>query len=943
MMTKIGKRAQSFINSKPENEKWFHIAVLCLAILISDLIIFFDFISGKYVYSFRGWGYDTYHQFVPELELLYQNIVEKRTGLMSFQDGLGIDLMSIQRWITDPFTLLILIIAILIGNMNLISELMVLLPIAVSICGGIVCCLYLKRYINTSRAIILASYMYGLCGYLVSTGTHYWFASFLVYFPLLLIAVDRIIFDRKFGMFIVMVFAVAVHGAYGAFPMFISAGVYLIYKSLGLDITVKERICLWGQSILTGCIGLFISAIIFIPNLYEMVVVSGRIDNTSLVDKIIESLRLLNIDELATAVSRIFSNNLFGNVDDWQGIQAWFCAFPYFFSILFIFLAVQYIRFYHVDCQNKKQKIYTIIGLAIVGIALITNFVPELFNLFNYNQWRMIFVLLPFFAYASAKALDRMILKGCFSNSVNICCGIVCLLVLYAAYKLGYVRIEKVYYQCIFFVCIFCVLLLLFNMERVVKSRAFSVFIYVGIFFMTAVNLIVDHRFSIVGGASPVAWEQSGEYYEDKFIEETLEKIHEEEGDAFIRVDRTYLSTSSDTCWSYVIPCRSVTMYNSILNHCTKEYMTYMVKFSKEVRNDIIIIYSAYDYDTYFDAARATMLGLKYVITNQERSLDDWELVYQKDGLYTYKNMTFSTGGVLYDSYLLEDKYEQLSTIDKACIEAQSVVLNDSIGQLEVFNEDIIQYRGKNLDLTKQIILENAGFISESDCAQINANENAKIIIPIDRELLKGTKERNLINFYVTSSEGGNITVRLLIGNGEYGEGEETYPFALGETKEISRLLPDDCCGIEINVKNHTVIDIDNIQLVGIPITYSNEVTLMNENMGNTVHGTIYANKPSVLYSSIPYLKGWRAYVDGEEVKVFKANYGFVAIEVQQGGHEVVFEYSNPVVKASAIFSIIGVLSLGIYIGFIKKKCKSRAAKKTKKVTFRRIENNGTS
>ena len=117
-----------------------------------------------------------------------------------------------------------------------------------------------------------------------------------------------------------------------------------------------------------------------------MIEVSGRIESTSLFDKILQSLKIINITHLGTALSRLFSNNLAGSVDDWHAVQVWFCAYPYFFSILFIFLAAQYVRYMFIGCADRKQKQVRIAGIVIILFTVLTNFVPELFNLFNYNQ-----------------------------------------------------------------------------------------------------------------------------------------------------------------------------------------------------------------------------------------------------------------------------------------------------------------------------------------------------------------------------------------------------------------------------------------------------------------------------------------------------------------------------------------------------------------------------
>ncbi|HOW54473.1 MAG TPA: YfhO family protein [Syntrophorhabdaceae bacterium] len=51
------------------------------------------------------------------------------------------------------------------------------------------------------------------------------------------------------------------------------------------------------------------------------------------------------------------------------------------------------------------------------------------------------------------------------------------------------------------------------------------------------------------------------------------------------------------------------------------------------------------------------------------------------------------------------------------------------------------------------------------------------------------------------------------------------------------------------------------------------------------------ADSDAFLYLSDTYYPGWRAYVDGKETKIYRANLAFRAIEVPKGKHTVVFKY----------------------------------------------------
>ena len=84
-------------------------------------------------------------------------------------------------------------------------------------------------------------------------------------------------------------------------------------------------------------------------------------------------------------------------------------------------------------------------------------------------------------------------------------------------------------------------------------------------------------------------------------------------------------------------------------------------------------------------------------------------------------------------------------------------------------------------------------------------------------------------------------------------------------------------------------------------------------------------DKEGVLLISIPYSKGWRAYVNKEPVEILKGNISFLALPLDVGNHEIVLEYETPYLKAGAIISAI---SFTIFIGIIIYNSKIQQIKK---------------
>ena len=63
------------------------------------------------------------------------------------------------------------------------------------------------------------------------------------------------------------------------------------------------------------------------------------------------------------------------------------------------------------------------------------------------------------------------------------------------------------------------------------------------------------------------------------------------------------------------------------------------------------------------------------------------------------------------------------------------------------------------------------------------------------------------------------------------------------------------------------------------------------------------------------YFPGWRAYVDGVETPIYRANYLFRGVVVPQGQHTLVFAYRPTSVLVGAAISLVAlVLAAGLLI-----------------------------
>lgn len=79
------------------------------------------------------------------------------------------------------------------------------------------------------------------------------------------------------------------------------------------------------------------------------------------------------------------------------------------------------------------------------------------------------------------------------------------------------------------------------------------------------------------------------------------------------------------------------------------------------------------------------------------------------------------------------------------------------------------------------------------------------------------------------------------------------------------------------------------------------------------ITGNVAAVKDGVLFLSIPFEKGWTAFVDGEKTEILQADTGFSGIRLTKGKHEIVLRYFTPGLKIGLILAGLGILMLLIY------------------------------
>lgn len=85
----------------------------------------------------------------------------------------------------------------------------------------------------------------------------------------------------------------------------------------------------------------------------------------------------------------------------------------------------------------------------------------------------------------------------------------------------------------------------------------------------------------------------------------------------------------------------------------------------------------------------------------------------------------------------------------------------------------------------------------------------------------------------------------------------------------------------------------------------------------NGFEAEIDIKKNNLIFFSIPFIKGWNAYVNGNKADIIKANVGFIAVKIREGSNKIIFEYVPWGLKTGLILSTAALVVIIMYWGFL--------------------------
>ena len=137
--------------------------------------------------------------------------------------------------------------------------------------------------------------------------------------------------------------------------------------------------------------------------------------------------------------------------------------------------------------------------------------------------------------------------------------------------------------------------------------------------------------------------------------------------------------------------------------------------------------------------------------------------------------------------------------------------------------------------------------------------------------------------------------------------------FRQGETLSLEANLKANAAGtakISVYVLNQDVFE------QGYNLLKENTMTTTYFRDGGKMEGTINSKRDGLFYTSVPYEKGWKAYLDGEEVEITPVGDALLAFPITKGEHTIVLKYAPNGFWPGLAISIICLLGFAAFCVF---------------------------
>lgn len=813
--------------------------------------------------------------------------------------GYGADILSTLNYyaIGDPLNLLYGFVSP--KNTETMYDFMILLRMYLA---GITFIMYARKMKKRSYGTVIGALVYVFSGFCFRLGLrHPFFINPMIYFPLLCLGIEKIYQRERPYVFIFAVCVSAMSNYYFLYMLTIFAVIYAwirFYKY-----TEENKMKNFFLTILKFGIyytlGIAMAAVILLPS-----------------------------------VIGFLGNGRYGNGVDWKSL----IVYPGKYYLLFIENFIGYgnmgsntnagylpivgiVVLFTLFSQRMKHKKYRAAFIASI-IALILPIFGYAFNGFSYANNRWAFALSFIVALLTAEMYPRLFVMS-KRQQIGIGAGIIiytvfCIIVNASGEEI--LKNKGIMAAC-GLIAVFYILLLIFQrlgydtQKRIVR-------VSMAILLLISVGVHGYYRFDPKEYAYTQEFMDQGQAYRT-LKEDNIRMLSKANDPSVYRVHAEGYRYKN---YGLINHLNTISGYYSITAKCVtdtiKGYDTLGMQYADK--------YKGVDQRL----GLLSLAGVKYItvahnsqVAKDVSSMGDVpygvEKLRKKGNITLYKNKYALPFAYAYDSYMTEQQYEQLNGIGKEQAMLAQIILNQHPADKEIQHNE--QRNGPDIQTIS---------LPETRISSPKGKKYADITVPVEKDKETYLYFKNLVyhgkkngddKFILTGRKG---TKGILVTQNDVQQKihiQSTFnPYYFGRKDYIVKINHQTSKAkekVRLNFLSPGEYEFDDISLITVPkkdvlarLKERKENSMKQiQYEGNHFRGVYHAKKDQILCVTIPYSKGWKATVNGNRTKIYKANGMFMGIIMKKGTQSVKLDYETPGLKIGAWISLVAWIGLGIY------------------------------
>jgi len=758
--------------------------------------------------------------------------------------------------------------------------------------------LFAKKLNFSHEAGLLGSIMYAFSHFVIYNVTrHPFFILPMIWLPLLLLGVEKILRKESGVLFSLMVGLSAVANFYFFYKLTILVLIYGIvrYASFYSFRDWKFLLKVFWRCLYLYLIGILIAAVIFMP------VVLGFLQGS-------RSVSGLEINMFVYPLQyyyMLFLNLLIPGTYFWTvGGFSVFALFSFFYL-----------------WRRRRNYSFVLVAILILGTLLLTPFFGSMMNGFSGPYNRFTFAFPFYFALASGHFLEKR--HQLITKDLKLVRNF---LIFFSIFYLIPMFVLQKYVMFILPMVIgWCIWVLLKYENRGSLNTQWMSKILIGLVFLNVASnaFIFYHPRGKNAIGDTMKWGESEETYQNALG--GLEKYLPEN-----EIYRTGVTAQDNHIKNQFIYLDEMGL-NSYLSIVDED----IANFAREMEAGSFQLIQPLR--NGFDGRRIPnhFFGVRYIITqaNNESYLPfGYEVVREENEYIIAETENAYPFAYVEDTYLPYSRFTELNPAQKDAYLAEGAVLDDNhpVEGLQEFNGDLpvetVPFEIESVDSSIQRTAESTFEVTEED-SQMTLSVNPQVLAGSDvyvhmqgldyrpynevSLVTEDTSNRNRVYFadreksilqsdiYTFSSYFKRHNMLFNMGYTENGEGTVTIQFDDEGYHQMNNL---ELYALEADAEVYTQ-HADEKRANALNIT-----TFENER----IEGTLNRDEPGLLVTSIPYSLGWDVTVNGETVEPVKTNIGFMGIPVEAGESQITFSYQTPLLKAGSVVTLIGFGLLGI-------------------------------